>query len=177
MTMKFIASAFPTTTVTTFSNIPQTYDDLLLVYGLKSLSTSGDGYGAIYVQMNYSSGNHGDYGMIANGGSGSYTNAASYVNTLNSSKVEWHTSQYPGNAGGTGNFTNQSLYIPNYRSSFKKMGISYAGMVPHGSLSRTRYLGTIWNNTAAITSIRVQGWNDAFVTGSYLYLYGITKAS
>lgn len=177
MTMKFIASAFPTSTTVTFSSIPQTYDDLLLIYGLKSLSTSGDGYGSIFFQINYSSVNHGDYGMTANGGSGSYSNAASYVNALSGSSTQWYTSQYPGNAGGTGNYTNQTIYIPNYRSGFKKMGISYAGMVPHGSLSRTRYQGTIWDNTAAITSIRVQGWNDAFVTGSYLYLYGITKAS
>lgn len=177
MAMTFISSIFPVgTKVSLFSSIPQTYDDLLLVYGLKSLSTSGDGYGSIYVQMNYSSVNHGVYGMVANGGSGSFSNVSSYVDAVSGSNVHWVTSQYPGNNGGTGNYTNQHLYIPNYRSNFKKLGISYAGMVPHGSLSRTRYLATIWDNTAAITSIRVQGWNDDFIAGSYLYLYGITKA-
>lgn len=177
MSMKLIASSVsPNSTIVAFNSLPNDYDDLLLIYGLKSLSTSGDGYGSIFFQLNYSSGNHGVIGMTANGGSGSFSNAASYYIARSGSQTDWTVSQYPGNAGGTGNYTAQTLYIPNYRTSLKKVGYSLAGMTNHGSLSRLRYLGCSWDSTSAITSIRIQAWNDSLITGSYIYLYGIKNS-
>lgn len=177
--MKFLSSAFPTsTTIVLFSSIPQTYDDLLLLYGAKSLSTSGDGYGSLFVQVNYTTYNHGLRGWYPSSNSSSLANLTAYNVPESGSQSDWTTSQYPGNAGGTGNYTVQSLYIPNYKStSFKKTAFSTAGMIPHGGYSRTRYLSCTLNTTSAITSLRIQAWNDNYVSGTYFYLYGITKAA
>lgn len=155
------------TTTYTFSNIPQTYDDLEL-----------------WMSARNSANNAGGYEVRLNGlGSG---NTQLYLRNSNGSNI---VSGYQGNTGDfvhwclnqdtASVFTTNTVYISNYSSTTygKVMLARNGGRYYYGAAGNSQQgLNTgNFDTTSAITSIGV-GYSDAFAQNTVLTLYGIKRA-
>jgi hypothetical protein len=140
----------------TFSSIPSTYTDLILVM---SGTASSNGYNQ--VQFNSDTGlNYSQtylYGDGSTAGSGRNSNIA-YINT-----------GY--NTTGTINATN--LHIMNYSNA-----TTYKTALTRDSSSGIQsaaFVG-LWRNTAAITSIKITAQSGNYTNGYTMTLYGVKSA-
>jgi hypothetical protein len=136
-----------------FTSIPSTYTDLVIVCNIKLSSAS-----TVYTQVNGDSGNN--YSKTSIEGDGT-TAASSRNSNINSPLF-----------GYSGSTTGWGTTIINYQN--------YANTTTNktfiGRGSYTDYVVAsvaLWRNTAAITSILVGG---SFATGSTFSLYGIKAA-
>jgi len=150
----------------TFSSIPQTYTDLMLVYSVRTDNTNVP-YSNTEILINGSSANFSARRMFG-GGSGS---AESYTATNIAGLVS--------SAGSTGNtFGSTSLYLPNYTGSTNK-SYSIDSVSEHNSSSAYQELiAGLWSQTTAITSLTIKAEGSRnFVQYSSATLYGILKGS
>jgi hypothetical protein len=144
-----------------FSSIPQFYTDLMLL-----LSTRSDGTNhTLYVQFN---GVTTGYTARRLEGNGLGANSNAYSDSFFA---------YSGGSGQTANtFGNVSLYIPNYTSSVAKSVSSDSVDENNGTLATQFLTAGLWNNTAPITSVRIDPVIDSnLVAGSSVSLYGINR--
>lgn len=146
----------------TISNIPATYNDLIV-----KLST----------KTNFS----GDYDYIAvrfNGASTSLTSAFFYAVPPSTIVSTAPTSiLIASNANNlTSVFSNAEVYVPNYVGSTNK-SVSADGVSEGNVTSNTLTLTAgLWSNTAAITSISFHPLNGTgFLQHSTAVLYGISR--
>lgn len=154
----------------TFSNIPQTYTDLLIVTSLRS-SRSANQDSVLY-RFNSSSTDY-SYRQLyggAGGGSpvtGSTSGSAGFVGI------------FPATNNTTNTFGSQQFYISNYTSSIAKSVSSESVAVNNASTNfQLDVVASLWNNTAAITSISLLSENSAnFVQNSSATLYGVNRTS
>jgi hypothetical protein len=160
-----------TTASVTFTNIPQTYTDLILTCSLRSSAGSGD---ILKVRMNGSSSTV--YSMTNIGGAGTSAYASrtttggvhgSYL-LIQDINADNHTAS---------TFAPVELYIPNYTDTSDKP-VSFSTVYENNSAS----LNWIQEGAgkvalgAAITSITVLDYNSVyFKADSSFYLYGIKK--
>jgi hypothetical protein len=156
------------TTGTTFSSIPGTYTDLLLVSSVRG----NENYDYIALSFNGSAADFnsrwifGQPGTVASG-TRSDSNISSTV----------ANSTYPSTI-----FATNHLYIPNYtNTSFNKCFLWNAGQGNNNpTYDSYNQLGAgQWSQTAAITSITItagDGGTKRFVAGSTFYLYGIKNS-
>ena len=139
-----------------FNSIPSTYTDLKLVYSMNGTTD-------VLITFNGLSNNF-SYRSIWGDGSNAYSFSGTNA---------FITAQYPSAFGST--FSSQEMYIPNYLSSNKKsMSLDN---VSEGN-SATAYnvmMAYIWDNTAAITSIKLQ-ITTGIAQYSSAYLYGIKNS-
>ena len=154
------------TTSISFTSIPATFTDLLIVVsGRSALAATVSGQ---YLRMNGDGANN--YTWIAMFGDGST------VSTTSSSFG------FLGNGVGasatTSVFGNAQIYIPNYRSSTVKHWQSELVGENNGSAAEIRLLNGYWNNTAVVNAVSVNFENQGSNTVQYstAYLYGILKA-
>lgn len=141
----------------TFSTIPGTYTDLVLV--CNSLYVTGTGNASI--QFNGDTGtNYSRTTLIGNG-----TTASSGRSTSSSLIVGWHMAASQPTLG--------IVHIFNYAGSTNKSVLIDGSSDTNGSGEVRRIVG-LWRNTAAITSITVSA--STFNTGTTATLYGILKA-
>lgn len=150
----------------TFSDIPATYDDLYLVYSVRSerAVTTSD----MLISFNSSTSNFSMRELYSDGASAFSLTGASFA-------------RYFGVACGTSatsnTFSTNEAYIPNYAGSTNK---SYSVTGATETNATTAYIVAVaglWSNTAAITSItltEVGSFNLG--SGSSFFLYGIKKA-
>lgn len=154
----------------TFSNIPQTYTDLLLVTSIRD--TSG-GFQLLLLDINGSSSNRKWRSLFGNGvgGVGSQTetsgNPANTIALVN------------GAVGGPISvvaYTSAQLYFPNYSgSSFKSF--SADSVTENNSTENYNFIEAgLWEQNSAITSLTVKTTNTV-AAGSSATLYGILKGS
>ena len=146
----------------TFSNIPQTYTDLVILHSLRSTRT--DGMADLIAEIN------GDTSAISRRrmyGDGSPSNTGSDTGNLlgNSNKF------------ATGIFSSCKLYFANYtRTAYHNNWLS-DGVVESavaGDEVSKAFLSTIWANNSAITQIRIfDNTGNNFIQYSTAYLYGI----
>lgn len=176
MSVKFIASYIATDSTqstVTFSSIPQTYKDLLLLICAKH-DDGGSTYRNLYIRANSDSTN--SYfmtysrvlaGTIGTGGASNFT-VYNFADVLNGSQQS--ASNY---------FSPHEIYFHNYSSTVTEKN----AMSQHGILDTTNSnyevagIVTMWNKTDAITSLVITPETPAseqFVTGSTFYLYGIS---
>jgi len=157
------AKTLTTTTASiTFSSIPQTYTDLLVL-----ISARGD------------AGGQRDCYISFNGSTSNFSNR--YMEMSNSLVASGTTARYIGAVSGTTTtaniFSNGAIYIPNYTSSQYK---SFSGdYVAENNAQSTQVLtlsAQLWSNTAAITSIGFAPSSGSFIQYSTFYLYGINKS-
>ena len=150
----------------TFSSIPSTYTDLLILVSCRS-DRAASLVDTITWNFNSSTTNFSNTRLEGTGAS-----AGSTFNTTNSSLL-----RVPATSVTSNTFNNAEIYIPNYTGSTNKpISTSFA----YENNATTAYVGAnagLWSNTAAITSITlglVDGPN--FVSGSRFDLYGIKNS-
>jgi hypothetical protein len=140
-----------TTSSVTFSNIPSTYRDLILVYSGTTTTISG-----VIARVNSDSGSN--YSLVRMFGASSGANSSSTT-------TDYLPVVYTGNP-----VTGISvLQIMDYSATNKhKTALTRAGGIQYDV---TEALSSRWANTAAITTLQIVSLN--FVAGSTFNLYGI----
>jgi hypothetical protein len=167
-TMKLIAKNVlgSDTSSVTFSSIPGTYTDLLLVCSVRSSrSASNDGIKARFNGAG-SDTNHSSRVLVGDG-SVTLSGTGSFV------RVGYAT----GSTATSNTFGSSEMYIPNYAGSTAKSMSSFGAQEDNAANADMGVAASLWNSTAAITSIELlllTGPN--FKSGSSFFLYGITKA-
>ena len=142
----------------TFSSIPNTYTDLVIVANSKNVTSNAN-----YLGFRYNSDSGSNYGYVYLLGSG--TTVASGVGTTQS------FGRY-GN-GSTANFEVSFLNIFNYaNTNVFKTSISQSNAVASYAISYT----STWRSTSAITSVQLFTDAGNWAIGSVFTLYGIKAA-
>lgn len=154
-----------------FTSIPQTYTDLVLVENAR-LSTSGGLTWYDYALRFNGSGAGTGYNDRFIYGQGSSVSVAS--DGSNNDGMVVRTS----GASNTANtFGNVSFYIPNYTSANNKSFTIDQVSENNGGSAIQMLTASLWTNTAAITSIYLFTFSGVFTQYSSFSLYGITKGS
>lgn len=146
----------------TFSSIPGTYTDLILV----QVGGFNPGAGDVYIRFNGDTGNN--YSLTALSGSGT---AASSTRESNVSRILLDVYGYP-----TSGISNRIVQIMNYsNTTTNKTLLSRANNAATG----VDAIVGLWRSTSAITSIDLYAWTSTykFDTGSTFTLYGIKSAA
>jgi len=147
----------------TFSSIPSTYTDLVLVCNVKSTTTSN-----AYLNVRYNSDTSNNYSVTVLRGNGSSASSTRGSNT----SVAYLNYTY---AMPTSMETAIISQIQNYSNSTTyKTAINRSNIASQG----VEALVTLWRNTAAINNIVVSTDNGGAIldTGSTFTLYGIAAA-
>jgi len=146
----------------TFSSIPATYTDLVLV--ISARMSGGGGASAIQAQFNSDTGSNYSFTLI-NGDGSSATSASNSNQTQAAIGLATDTA---------GELSTNIVQIMNYSNSTTyKTVLARAGIAG----DRVRAIVSLWRSTSAITSILIIN-NGAvnFVAGSTFTLYGIKAA-
>lgn len=159
----------------TFSDIPGTYTDLIVVTSARTDRSAGSGYVDIVgVKFN---GNTSNYSHRVLNGDSSFAQSS----TVASGTYTFGWLLYATASSSTAStFASSEAYIPNYAGTTNK-SYSTTFAVEHNSATQNQaFVGAIaglWANTAAITSMElIPGFGTNFKSGSSFFLYGITKA-
>jgi hypothetical protein len=154
-----VTLANSTTAEVTFSSIPATYTDLVLVIGASQQSAT-----TVKFQFNSDTGSNYSGTRLSGNGSAAASERASNQTTLAFS------------VGGTGSY-NSIVHLMNYsNTTTNKTILSRSNDV--GINFVATYAG-LWRNTAAINTIKITTDNLSvtyFTSGSVLTLYGIKSA-
>jgi hypothetical protein len=148
----------------TFTGIPQTYTHLQL----RMLTSAADGDTEGYIEYNtdYTSSNYYANRIFGNGGATGNTSTASTSYIFNG----WQGT-------GNGSYIANVVDILDYSSTTKrKLTRNFTGFDLNSGSSNTAWIGqhsTIWNNTNAITSLRVRMNSSNFNQFTRATLYGI----
>lgn len=153
----------------TFSGIPQTFTDLVVV--LSGRSTIGLVFNEARLRFNGATTN---YSFRALQGTGSST--VSFNNDGTSTSLR---AGLVSGANSTSNtFGSLQAYIPNYRSGVAKSVSSEAVSENNATESYQEIIAGLWNDSAAITSISILPHaGSTWVQNSVASLYGITAGS
>jgi hypothetical protein len=150
----------------TFSDVPATFTDLLIVGSFRSTRASPQVLDNMKIQLNSSASNFSWRGLFFEG-----TSVTSNSGTDNLVPVATA-------AGATSNtFSSVEIYIPNYAGTTNK-SFSSTGLCETNAATAYGWVGAhLWSNTAAITSISLAPNAGAnFLSASSAYLYGIKKS-
>ena len=150
--------ASPASTVT-FSSIPSTYTDLILVLSTSPTVDNVTGY----IRVNGDTASN--YGMTGIRGNGS--NAASYSSPGSAMYFD-----YAGNTT-TGTITTSIINFANYAST----NVYKTNLVRQSNAGdAVEAMVQTWRSTSAITSILAYWSNGNFASGSTFTLYGLASA-
>jgi hypothetical protein len=147
-----------TTAEVTFSSIPSTYTDLVLVLSTKQQSNT-----TVKLQLNGDTASNYSYTRISGDGSSAASERGSNLSSMpiHFSGTEWN---------------NAIISFNNYKNTTTNKTVISRSNNPN--LFTMAWVG-LWRNTAAINSIKVTTDNLSvtyFTTGSTLTLYGIAAA-
>jgi hypothetical protein len=153
-----------------FSNIPQTFTDLLLV---TSAQDTAGAYQLLLLDVNGSSTNRKWRAFFGNSQGGLQSQNETNGNPANTMGL------VNGQIGGIINvnaFTSAQIYFPNYRSSnFKHL--TWECVTANGNAESYLWVGTgVWEQTAQVSSLTIKTTNNV-AAGSSAALYGITTKS
>jgi hypothetical protein len=147
----------------TFSNIPQNFTDLYLVFSPRTARNQL----ADLLSMEFNSISTG-YSRRTIEGSGSSAASGSASDSL--------IALMNGGTSTANTFSNIAVYIPNYTSSaFKSYSID--GVTEHNATAANQFIwASLWSNNAAISSITLKSFeNNNFAQNSSATLYGINR--
>lgn len=154
----------------TFSSIPQTYTDLVVITSLRSVENVDGRF---------------NVGITFNGSSSGYSqrllyNSAGTAGSDQGSSLAQLTFYYGNKDGTTANtYASGTFYIPNYTSANNK-SVSFDSVTENNSASNyiMGLTAGLWANTAAITSITLVDASSGGNLKQYstAYLYGISNA-
>jgi hypothetical protein len=144
-------------TTVTFSSIPATYKHLQ-VRCFQRKTGGGNEALIMYLNGDFTNGNYAYFAFYGDGSAG----VQSIVDNASIGSIR------------SNGWNNTVITIPDYTSTAKVK--SYQSL--SGSSSQTEgsifYVGSVWDNTAAINSIRLSASDgNPFITGSVFALYGI----
>ena len=154
----------------TFSSIPATYTDLVLLFSVRSSNSSTTN--AALFSLNGSTANFTDNWLQGNGSSASSNSngGAAYGNGGYLGLINGDTST-------ANTFSNVQLYIPNYAGSTNKT-FSVNGVVENNATAGWNIcVAGVWANTSAITSLSLSTYSANMKEGTTASLYGILKGS
>jgi len=150
----------------TFSNIPQTFTDLVIKTSIRD-SVSGTFNAGMRIIFNGSSSGYSDTYLYADG--------STTYSTRDSSGSWIRIGAQPASGATANTFSNDEIYIPNYTSSNYKSVIGDSVGENNGTTSYVTLAAGLWSNTAAITSIQLQSNSAAWVQYSKFSLYGVLR--
>lgn len=146
----------------TFSSIPQTYTDLMVVFSTRLSTTNG----GLRLRVNGSTANLSTRLLYGNGASAASGTDTTYIGTSNNSN---QTASI---------FGNGSVYITNYASANAKSFSADIVDENNGTTAIQWVTAGLYNSSTAITSIEFFGDGAGnFVQFSSATLYGILKGS
>ena len=154
----------------TFSAIPSTYTDLVILYSARTdLSSSGD---AVNIKFNGSSVAEYSYTTIRGNGS-----TATSFRSSSDTRLTITNAGADGATATANTFGSVEIYIPSYTASQNKPSSVFAVQENNATGAFINPIANLWSNTSAITSIAFTSDNAAnFVSGSSFYLYGIKNS-
>lgn len=141
----------------TFSNIPQTGKDLLVLGSTRTNNAGNTSY--VEIQLN----EYGDGARILTGDSTTTSSGAAGYILIGYTSASSSTSNY---------FGNFSAYVSNYTFSGTKL-VSSESVSGNSGAARVDFSAG-YNNTNPVTSLTVRVESDLFVTGSTVSLYIIS---
>jgi hypothetical protein len=151
-------------TSTTFSSIPQTYTDLVIMYSARGANLS------FQIRLNGNTAtNYSNTGI-----SGSGSAAASFRDTTQTSTFSYYTQNL--NTYTASVFSNGEFYLPNYTASLNKAFSTNGATENNASNAFIASNAHLWRNTAAVTSITFTSNAGNIDIGSSFYLYGIKNS-
>ena len=153
-----------------FTSIPGTYTDLYVVGSIRTTRSNADPGADCNLTFNGSTSGFswrtlsGDGASAGSGNNGAGTSSISGFLNVSSFAT-------------ANTFGSWELYIPNYAGSTNK-SVSIASVSEtNGTTAFIRLVAGLWANASAITSLNVADGNSSnFVSGSSVFLFGITKA-
>ena len=148
-----------------FSSIPQTYTDLLIL--LSARTTYGAVADDLYMYFNGVTTNRSDRFVYGNGSSVASTSIGPHVGTMVSDTATASV------------FGNTAIYICNYASTTIAKAISGDSVSENNATTAyTDLTASLWNSTAAITSIQIPtaGGRGVWKQYSSASLYGIKNS-
>ena len=152
-----------------FAAIPATYTDLILKLSLRT--TRNDTTDPVLLNINNeTTGTNYQYRSIWTTGS---TAVDAYSNGGTSN---WEVQYATANNSTASLFNNYELYLTGYAQSGDKVAIGTGSHQQLGGASYLVTMGYSWNNTSAISSLKLtDGYGAVFAQYSTAYLYGIKK--
>lgn len=151
----------------TFSNIPQTYTDLVL-----RCSTRNDvAAESATLIFNFNNDSSTIYSFTRLRGSGS---AASSANSILGTRANGGIIN--GNTSTSNTFSSTELYLPNYTVSQNKQVAVFTAQENNNTAAFLDNLANLYSATTAITRIDIACISGNFLSGSTFHLYGISNA-
>jgi hypothetical protein len=148
-----------------FTSIPATYTDLVLLTSTRVTASGGSADGE-YATINFNStGALADSKLVYGG---------SAVGSLSKTDGEYAYVIDTNNTAST--FNNDMIYIPNYASSNKKSFSVDNAQESNGNTAYVMLWASLWDDTSAITSIKLNAPTGTFQQYSTATLYGIKNS-
>jgi hypothetical protein len=161
-----------TSTSFTFTSIPATYDDLMIIGSAKNSHTSSSNLPPNSCYMRFNGDTSSNYGFAW---WGSYDASFYGPLQLNVTNIElpFIATSESSNVG----FGHYWIHIPGYKESSAKSGLFAGGWSQSSSAPSGSFRGALtWTGTAAISSILIGASYASYVTGTNATLYGISNA-
>jgi hypothetical protein len=146
-----------------FTEIPQTYTDLMI---LSSTRATTDGVVG-NIRFNGDTGNNFTVRRLEGNGSS--------VSTGTSTTSSFQTRLAAASSYTTNTFSNHSLYLPNYTGSSQKSISIDVSIENNSTVGLNLIEAGVWTGTAPITSILYFSTGFEFTAGSTIFLYGINR--
>jgi hypothetical protein len=153
-----------TTSTVTFSNIPQTYTDLLIVAQTRTTSNGDNGN----LQLTLG-------GSSRRGRWARYNNA-----TITGASTAGFAGSLITNVPSSGIFATSTFYLPNYTNSTtsKIVSTNNTALATTALLTFMNFIAGLSLQTSATTSLTFEDTNlNNFAAGSLFQIYGITRGT
>ena len=153
------------TSAVTFSSIPATYTDLVLLTFIRTIHGATQSVDC-YLRINGDTGSNYSRTYLAG-------NGTSAISGRESNQTRIGAFYGPGGGATSNSFAAQVLHIPSYANTnvFKTV----LAVIGHAGDATGRVVG-LWRSTSAITSLEIAPASETMVTGSTFSLYGIKAA-
>ena len=157
------------TSTVDFLSIPQIYEDLHIRYVSRDTDNCCTTRG-MFLEVNGNLVTNNGHHRITTTGNGT---SVGVTNTLNAGRFDWN--DVPGGIAVSNVFATGIIDISNYSNTSQLKSIQIKnGYVDGSNTGMVFQQANLWPSTAAINHLRLYS-NQAFVNGSSLTLYGITK--
>lgn len=146
-----------------FSSIPQNYQDLLILFSLRTTQNAYFSASSFLLNGNLTNRSHIE---LEGDGSFVYTATATFFPTV-----------INGNSVNSDTFGNGQIYISNYSATDRGKPLSGDFVTENnGTSARLQIYAALWDVNDAVTSCFITTTNEDFVAGSTVSLYGINNS-